>query len=423
MTKKTITKAKNKNNTQAANLTLGGITLGFLISYPFHMGFIGGLISSGCSAGMIGGLADWFAVTALFRRPLGIRPGKVIRTEIIPQNRARIFAALADMVQNELISQEALQRKLSAWDFSGVLIRIMGKQEVKFSVATLLTDLTEDIVKPGEQGKSWQLVQGLLQENLTSLNLSQTLAEVLEFSINHGDVDQILKVICRTSDEYVEQPEVKVALMNMMSSALTRYGENNPARKMVVKFLPEPSVLAHGLQEKVKVALQDGTVEQWLKDSLLHFVMELKTKSSLQDTINQFLLSLLDQGAAENLAVKSKRVDFVETSTEKRPVIIEHFVENLRNNWDEYLAILEGHGSLRLKVDEKVKLILEKQIGLHHNAIGRMVHEGLDTLTDDKLVELIEAKAGNDLQMIRINGSVVGGLVGMVIYILGMVLK
>ena len=74
-------------------------------------------------------------------------------------------------------------------------------------------------------------------------------------------------------------------------------------------------------------------------------------------------------------------------------------------------------------MDEKVKLFLEKQIGLHHNAIGRMVHEGLDPLTDDKLVDLIEDKAGNDLQMIRINGSVVGGLAGMLIYVLGMVLK
>src|SRR5665647_272398 len=263
---------KRINNTQTANLTLGGITLGFLLSYPFHAGFVGGLISSGCSAGMIGGLADWFAVTALFRRPLGIRPGKIIRTEIIPQNRERIFAALADMVQHELLSQDVLRRKLSAWDFSGVLIRILGKQEVKLSIGPLLTNLAEDIARHMEQGEFTQIIQGLLQENLGSMNLSQTLAEVFEFSLDHGDVDQVLKVICSSFNEYVEQPEVKIALMNMLEAALTRYGENNPTRKMVVKFLPAPSVLAHGLQEKVKTALQDGTVERWLKDSLLRFV-------------------------------------------------------------------------------------------------------------------------------------------------------
>lgn len=403
---------KKINNTQTANLTLGVITLGFFLSYPFHEGFVGGLISSGCSAGMIGGLADWFAVTALFRRPLGIRPGKVIRTEIIPQNRERIFAALADMVQHDLLSQDVLRRKLSAWDFSGVLIRILGKQEVKLSAGPLLTNLAEDIVRHMEQGEFTRIIQGLLQENSGSINLSQTLAEVIEFSVDHGDVDQVLRVICSSFNEYVEQPEVKVALMNMMEAALSRYGEDKPARKMVIKFLPEPSELAYGFQGKVKAALQDGTVERWAKESLLRFVLELKTKSSLQESLNQFFFDILNKNATLR-----------GTSTEKMPSLLEHFMRDLSNNWDEYLGILESDRSLRLKVDERVKLFLEKQIGVHHNAIGRMVHEGLDPLTDDKLVELIEDKAGNDLQMIRINGSVVGGLAGILIYVLGMVLK
>ena len=413
---------KKMNNTKTANLTLGGITLGFLLSYPFNGGFVGGLISSGCSAGMIGGLADWFAVTALFRRPLGIRPGKIIRTEIIPQNRERIFAALADMVQNELLSQDVLRRKLSAWDFSGVLIRILGKQEVKLSVGPLLTNLAEDIGRHMKPGEFMQVIQGLLQENTGSMNLSQTLAEVIEFSVDHGDVEQVLNVICRVINDYIEQPEAKVALMNAIEAALTRYGDNNPTRKMVVKFLPAPSVLAHGLQEKIKIALLDGTVEQWLKESLLRFVLELKTKPSLQESLNQLIFSILDKNS-KNLAVKGKDATFIEPSTAKMPAVIEHFRADLEKNWDDYLGILERNSALRLKVDERVKQIIEKQIGFHHKAIGRMVHEGLDPLTDDKLVELIEDKVGNDLQMIRINGSVVGGLVGMLIYVLGVVLK
>ena len=413
---------KKMNNTKTANLTLGGITLGFLLSYPFNGGFVGGLISSGCSAGMIGGLADWFAVTALFRRPLGIRPGKIIRTEIIPQNRERIFAALADMVQNELLSQDLLRRKLSAWDFSGVLIRILGKQEVKLTIGPLLTNLAEDIGRHMKPGEFMQVIQGLLQENMGGMNLSQTLAEVIEFSVDHGDVEQVLNVICRVINDYIEQPEAKVALMNAIEAALTRYGDNNPTRKMVVKFLPAPSVLAHGLQEKIKIALLDGTVEQWLKESLLRFVLELKTKPSLQESLNQLIFSILDKNS-KNLAVKGKDATFIEPSTAKMPAVIEHFRADLEKNWDDYLGILERNSALRLKVDERVKQIIEKQIGFHHKAIGRMVHEGLDPLTDDKLVELIEDKAGNDLQMIRINGSVVGGLVGMLIYVLGVVLK
>jgi uncharacterized membrane-anchored protein YjiN (DUF445 family) len=412
---------KKINNTQTANLTLAGITIGFMLSYPFHWSFVGGLISSGCSAGMIGGLADWFAVTALFRRPLGIRPGKVIRTEIIPQNRKRIFAALADMVQNELLSQDILRRKLSAWDFSGVLIRILGKPEVKLSVGPLLMNLAEDMARHLEQEDSTQIIRGFLRENLGNLNLSRTLAEVMEFSLAQGDIDQVLKVICRMIDEYVEQPEVKVALMNMLEAALARYGENNPTRKMVVKFLPAPAVLAHGLQGKLKTALRDGTVERWLKESLLHLMSELKTSSAFQESINRGFENILNK-SFDNCVDEKRDAALLGTSLAKRPSLIEHFSDDLRNNWDGYIKILEHNHALRSKVDKRVKLILEKQIGLHHNVIGRMVHEGLAPLTDDKLVELIEDKAGNDLQMIRINGSVVGGLAGMLIYVLGKVL-
>ncbi|MCB8817192.1 DUF445 domain-containing protein [Desulfosporosinus shakirovi] len=413
-----------RNNTQSANLTLGGITLGFLVSYPFYLqgSFVGGLISSGCSAGMIGGLADWFAVTALFRRPLGIRPGKVVRTEIIPQNRERIFTALADMVQQELFSQDILRRKLSAWDFSGVLIRVFQEREVQETVNLMLANTVQDIWNHREPEVLRGQIKGLLKENIKDLKLSQTLAEVLEFSIEHGDIDGVLTVVCRAITEFVDQTVVQDTLKNMMEAALTRYEENNSTRKMIGKLLPSPAELAHGLQEKVRKALQDGTVVQWLKESLLQFVLELKTKTSLQERLDIFVIKVLD-GELEALDAKKVIAGSLGTSNEKSYSVTEHLLVNLRDNWQGYLKKIEHNKDFRAKVNEEVKSILEKQIIYHHNAIGRIVREGLDPLTDEKLVELIEDKAGNDLQMIRINGSVVGGLAGMLIYLLGMVLQ
>jgi len=413
-----------RNNAQSANFTLGGITLGFLVSYPFYLqgSFIGGLISSGCSAGMIGGLADWFAVTALFRRPLGIRPGKIMRTEIIPQNRDRIFAALADMVQHELLSQDVLRRKLSAWDFSGMLIRVFQEREVQETVSLMLTNLVQDIWNQREPEELRRQIRELLRENIGELKLSQTLAEVIEFSIERRNIDQVLTVVCRAISQFIDQPVVQNTLKDMMEAALTRYEENNPTRKMIGMFLPSPAELALGLQEKAKKVLQDGTVAQWLKESLLQFVLELKTKTSLQERLDLFVIEALD-GGLETLEAKNIFAGSFGTSTEKSSPLTEHLLVNLRNNWQGYLEKIEQNQGFRSKVNKELKGILEKQILYHHNAIGRIVREGLDPLTDDKLVELIEDKAGNDLQMIRINGSIVGGLAGMLIYLLGMVLQ
>lgn len=402
-----------RNNTQIANRTLGGITLGLLVSYPFYLqgSFVGGLILSGCTAGLIAGLADWFAVTALFRRPLGVRPVKVVRTEIIPQNRERIFDALAGMVQNELLSKDVLRRKLSVWDFSSVLIRIMAEPDVQKTLNLLLANLGKDLKNQLETEEGKLQFQRFLQENLNSLNLAHTLAEVLEFSLEHGDVDQVLKILCRTMEQYVEQPEVEDALMSLIEAALERYGGDNPTRIMVGKFLPSPSTLAQGFQDKLKRSLQDGTVEHWLKAYLRSFVLQLKTDPSYQNQLNNLVYKIINGTGL---------------STSNQPLthsLIERLLDGVSNNWDRNIGKFEQNKQLRINMDKKVKQILETQIGVHHHAIGRMVREGLEPLTDDKLVELIEGKAGNDLQMVRINGSVVGGLVGMIIYVLGTVIR
>lgn len=405
---------KKSNNTRLANFTLGGIALGFLLSYPFQASFVGGLIASGCRAGLIGGLADWFAVTALFRRPLRIRPGKIIRTEIIPQNRERIFRALADMVQHELLSPEVLRNKLAVLDFSAVLTRLWRTPEIERSVRTFLADLAENMDKTFVERDSRQIVSGLLQENILNLNLSVLLAEIIEFSLARGEDEPLLQAVCDAVEEYVEQPEVKAELMLMIEDALTRYGENNFVRILVARSLPEPSVLAHTIQNKLKTALRDGTVKQMFKDYLLRFGSEIKTNLSLQERCNAVLINLLQQ----SLEYLDKQENEAAANN-----LLGQILGKVINNWDDYLGRLESDPSLQLRVADRIRLFLERQIASRHEVIGRMILEGLAPLTDDKLVELLEDKAGNDLQMIRINGSLVGSLVGMLIYLVGMVFR
>ncbi|MDQ7095593.1 DUF445 domain-containing protein [Desulfosporosinus sp. PR] len=402
---------KKINNTRSANFTLGGITLGFLLSYPFHASFVGGLISSGCSAGMIGGLADWFAVTALFRRPLGIRPSKVLRTEIIPLNRERIFNALADMVQNELLSQEILERKLLAWDFSGVLIRVLQQDQVKQAAEQVLTDLAGDFAQALDPQGVTQSLQDLMQRNINDLELAQTLADVIEFSLKSGQADHLLKTLCRAGDELIAHPVVSKALTAMIEAALLRYGSNNPTRKLVGKFLPAPEVLAQGLITRAKSALRDGTVEQWLKEFILRFISDLRTEPELRESVNR----LCHKALAAKLGGTAV--------TENSASLLKAGAVKLRNDWDQHFEAFKNNPDLRQTVDKTIRNISRKQIEYHHDAIGRLVREGLNPLSNDKLVKLIEDKAGNDLQMIRINGTIVGGLVGMLIYVLGMVLQ
>ena len=438
--------AGRRNNTKLANLTLGGIALGFLLSYPFQAGFVGGLIASGCRAGMIGGLADWFAVTALFRRPLGIRPGKIIRTEIIPQNRERIFTALADMVQDELLSQDTLRSKLAALDFPEMLVRFLRAPEVKETAAGLVRDLAGSVDNVLLKKQLSDAVFALLREERLSSEMPIALAEIAEFSLRQGKAEPLLQAVCEAFEEYTEQPEVKTALMETIEAALCRYGEESFMRKMVVKSLPDPSVLAHIIQEKLKMVLRDGSAARQLNEYFLRAVSGLKTDPDLQERVRSVVFSLIRQKltAADDLQNEWKMIgrkyrqdeqdipeqelrqdgmNLSETEEAGSPAWLEQLAEKGLENWDVHLEGFAGDDSLRRKAADQIRSFIEKQISFRHESIGRMVRDGLAPLTDDKLVELLEDKAGNDLQMIRINGSLVGGLAGMLIYLLGMVFR
>ena len=100
-----------------ANLALGLSAAGFLGTFALPGGFVAGMVHHGFLAATIGGLADWFAVTAIFRRPLGIS----YRTDILRRNRPRIMEALVTYTSDDLLSTENIMAVLEKQDTAQLL--------------------------------------------------------------------------------------------------------------------------------------------------------------------------------------------------------------------------------------------------------------------------------------------------------------
>src|SRR5690242_532014 len=92
-----------------ATVSLGVMGAGFLATLPASSTLWGGLLQGGFEAGVVGGLADWFAVSALFRHPLGM---PIPHTALLPNNREKMTKALVSMVENELLSKETIRARL-----------------------------------------------------------------------------------------------------------------------------------------------------------------------------------------------------------------------------------------------------------------------------------------------------------------------
>lgn len=381
-----------------ANFALGVTALGLAAAFPFQTQFWGGLITSGCSAGLIGGLADWFAVTALFRKPLNIRPGRIIRTEIIPRNRERIFQELTHMVQDELLSQEALIQKLTVLDFAAIFKYIAdeeGLAKLEPSLQALASCLLESVN---------QFDREPFLSN-QSHAITQVLREVYRRSLVKGTVRSILEILIHELNLGVQSPEMRRTLTQWIDDALADYVSQNSSRKIVQMFIPESSTLAVTIQMQVSNELTGGQAVQSAQEWLGKFIEGPR----FDRLIERYLPEILKKGEKsilDNLQTRLSRPE----DAHKGMAFILRYIEN-------YRLELEQNLEKQVSFNHKIQTFLTPVVAQVHERIGRFVRDGLEKYSNEMLVDLIEDKAGDDLQMIRINGSVVGGLAGVLFYL------
>ena len=131
------------NKKTMAGTALGISLLGAASTAPISTGsFLGGLVHHGFLAASIGGLADWFAVTALFRKPLGIS----YRTEILTRNRQRIMQAVVDFAGNDLLNEDNIMQYVEQKNLSEMLVTYLESNERK----NIMNNIDVNLKKRGD---------------------------------------------------------------------------------------------------------------------------------------------------------------------------------------------------------------------------------------------------------------------------------
>jgi len=405
----------NKNK---ATFLLGLVSVGFFISYPFQHTFIGGLVAGGCGAAMIGGLADWFAVSALFRRPLGIP----FRTGIVPRNREKIFQSLVYMVENQLLMKENIKSRLNEYDVASTLVQIMlehgGKNIVKRMAYSFIRDMITQ-VKPQQLGN---MIDEIIKNTIYKTKVALYMIDGAEWLIKNRYDDKVINFLIAQCLLLVDHQQTKTLFAEYSLAVRQRYEQGKTRRTWFNKWLnlstEEVGTIGQQALRATLTAMQDDqhAKRQQLKSWLQQWLVAKRTDSVFQGKLEKWVHQVLNQidvaqyvthyiaefraGALMN---NRQTVKWLELSINQFDIIMADFAQDEQN---------------RGQFNQVVKSMLSQWLDNYHQEIGKMVMESLNKFTDVMLVEFIESKVGNDLQMIRINGSVVGGLVGMVLYIM-----
>jgi len=406
-----------------ATFMFGIALLGSIITWSFRASFTGGLLFAACEAALVGALADWFAVVALFRHPLGLK--FIPHTAIIPNNRARIVQGIVTIVEKDWLSLDFIRSKVLDYQLidgiAGALETEEGRQGLERLAQALVTNMIQDI-KPEDAAR---FIHQMLADNLGQIQISPQLVKRLESSVKSLYGEDVIRLILNWAIAATKGEDFERVINRTLKRAASDYSnQGNFMRR-----------LSKGLGESLDIFNYDEAANALTK-RINHFLIEMR------DPGNQYRIKVKKEmenlkiadpdSASASLSDMLKKIVGTEAgltaTAELLATLKTQVLDDSKNEIPmiRYLTTMVLEQINIVRQDEVRKAALESWIkaeimGIlerYHVVIGMIVGEKLQSLNDAGLVQSLEDKVGDDLQWIRINGTVIGALVGVLQYLL-----
>jgi uncharacterized membrane-anchored protein YjiN (DUF445 family) len=393
--------------------------------FPLRATWWGGWILAIAEAGIVGGLADWFAVTAIFRRPLGL---PIPHTALIPANWELMAARVGSMVGSRVLTKEYVAQEIARVDVAALIARAaerLTSHDLDVATRELARWLAAEM-SPKAAGD----VVTRLRDLLLDRPLAPALATGLQLVHRYGWDQRAVTALAGSLAEAFDRPAFRATVGELVDDLLSRYRERMGVYPRF--WIGVASLLGLIDRERVLSALQAGLrqvaqeadhpVRQRLMEAMAELPSRLRADGRLAERIEAAKRDLLATPIAtrviEDAAAALHRMllaDLERPRSEVRVWIVER-LERARQ-------ALAADEDLREQLDRWTKARVLEMVERHHQRIAAFIENGVLALGPEGAVRLIEEHAGDDLQYIRVNGTVVGGLAGGLLYAIHLALR
>jgi uncharacterized membrane-anchored protein YjiN (DUF445 family) len=415
---------------------LGIAVTGFAVLEVFlRQGWVRGpfwvVAASAFEAGTIGGVADWFAVTALFRE---VRIPLIRRhTNIIVKNRARIVDGIADMVQNRWLSPAVIEEHLGRFSASRALQEYLGDRSRREKLLVVLRDLLGKIVEGLDGPEIAGFLSRMLQDQVKGIDLAGPMGVWMEKAIARRDHDALWDLLLASLCRSLADPEIEALFRRLSRQALDAYKEGGLHRKVVLNIaeavdLLDDRTVARALIDNLSVFVREAKgnpghpIRQNLDAVLLDFARALSSGDPEAVSAVTTLQARLVENTDAVEVIRKVLAQFRSTALKQLDRPDSDLASLMRRFLDERLSEFARDAGAQERLDAWVRETAVELVRKRHTYIGEMVRGSLEKLRDIDLAAQIESKVGSDLQYIRLNGAVVGALVGAVLAIVKMYL-
>ncbi|MFA6232824.1 MAG: DUF445 domain-containing protein [Bacteroidota bacterium] len=407
-----------------APVSLIAATILFIATLPFRDGFPGGLLHAFAEAAMIGGLADWFAVVALFRHPLGI---PIPHTAILPRHRVKLSTGIIDMVQNRWLTKDTILERIAGWNVSALLISALSNTENREGLLRLLRNALGEVLRDIDERRFAERITQLLASNIHTEDILRWTRTLGERGVEQGLHRTIFSFSIGQASSWLSTPEIRNVIIRHLREIAAQYA-SNPLRR-IGKWMAE-SVNALNYDDLAEaIVLTLGEELDRIRDDEAHPAREdfntwmqqtlkdLEANTEVRRIVGEWRSDVLENGRATELLqqpVQRMRAWLLADIEKEDSLLLQQLRAAMEKALKRFTENESSQQQLDLWVKDKIATLVEQ----HHGEIGAMVARNLDRLDDKELVRQIEEKVGDDLQYIRLNGAIVGGLVGVCIFLL-----
>lgn len=366
-------------------------------------------VAAFAEAATIGGLADWYAVVALFRRPLGL---PIPHTAILPANQARIADSLGDFIESNFLKQEAVRQKLADTDFAALIVDWLADEQRAGALAGFAIRMLPGMLDAAENSRAKAFIAEQLQDAARRANVAPVLANLIEGLADQKRHQQFLDISLNMLGRLLLEPKsvelVLTKIREELPSVLRTLGADGFLLRKIL-------MAAAGFIEEVKHT-PDHALRSEVDRLVRKLIWRLRTSQDMQADVNRLKNGLIDRPETADLMSlawdalrRTITGDIARADSALRRHLTDILVASARRLADD--------PALRAEINAGMVVALATFIERQKPAVSHFISMQVKAWDMERMTDLVEQKIGRDLQYIRFNGTLIGGLIGLVLYV------